>query len=728
MPTHPADPPTHTTTESHGPAPATGDPVSSGTDDRATVLGAERTHLAESREALHRMRTHTAGLQGQGADHVSTQHLKQMLYRRMKALEDDPGVPLFFGRLDYDRQLGAAFDEVLYIGRRHVVGEAGGEPLVVDWRAPVSLPFYRARPGDPMQVRLRRRFGFSHGQLTAFEDERLDRSPHTMDGAGELESEILESEIERPRTGPMRDIVATIQPEQDVIVRADLGHSLCVQGAPGTGKTAVGLHRAAYLLYAHRDQLSRSGVLVVGPNDSFLSYIADVLPALGEIDASQATAETMLTAATGCSVTGVDQAGVAVRKGDVRMAEVLRRAVWSHVTEPTEALVVPRGSRQFRVGAYLTAEVVAELRNRGVRYEAGRMMLPQRLAHQVLLRMEASGDSPDDRVQDSVARSRVVKQYAAAAWPALDPAKLVLRLITDADFLAFCAEGVLTDEEQRLVLRVKAPRSVRSAAWSSADVALIDEVADLLNRTSSLGHVIIDEAQDLSAMQLRAVGRRASTGSVTVLGDLAQATTPWATTSWADSLSHLGKPDAEIEELVAGFRVPGSVIDFAARLLPTIAPGLTPPHSVRRSRGDLTFTPGGHDALVTAVRTALEQEGTVGLIVADREVPGVRTVIEAAGLRYEVLGTEPQHFDTRVDLVPASIAKGLEFDHVVLAEPASIVDGEPDEITGLRRLYVCLTRAVTSLAIVHTRPLPEGLAGTPGALDHVAQDGSHLLG
>ena len=691
------------------------------------VLTAERTHLTQSREALHRMRAHTASLQGEGGDHVSTQHLKQTLYRRMKALEDDPEVPLFFGRLDYDTALGASFDESLYIGRRHVVGESGGEPLVVDWRAPVSLPFYRARPGDPMHVRLRRRFGFSHGELTAFEDERLDRSAAAA-APRELESEILESEIERPRTGPMRDIVATIQPEQDVIVRADLDHSLCVQGAPGTGKTAVGLHRAAYLLYAHRDQLSRSGVLVVGPNDSFLSYIADVLPALGEIDARQATAESLITAATGREVTGTDPAEVAVLKGDARMAEVLRRAVWSHVQEPTEALVVPRGSRQFRVGAHLTAEVVAELRDRGVRYEAGRAMLPQRLAHQVLLRMEASGDSPDDRVQDSVARSRVVKQYAAAAWPALDPAKLVLRLITDADFLAACATEVLTEEEQRLVLRAKAPRSVRNAAWSLADVALIDEAADLLNRTPSLGHVIIDEAQDLSAMQLRAVGRRASTGSVTVLGDLAQATTPWATTSWADSLAHLGKPDAEIEELVAGFRVPGSVIDFAAQLLPTIAPGLTPPHSVRRSRGDLTFTAGGHEEVVTSVHTALTREGTVGLIVADAAVADARSALESAGLRYELLGAEPQDFDTRIDLVPASVAKGLEFDHVVLAEPEAIVDGEPDRTTGLRRLYVCLTRAVTSLAVVHARPLPEALTGAPGAGDHVTQDVAHLLG
>ncbi len=275
------------------------------------------------------MRDHTAALNPVGGNHVSTEHLKQMLHRRMQSLQDDPTVPLFFGRLDYARDLGAETDETLYIGRRHVTGEAGGEPLVIDWRAGMSRPFYQARPGEPMGVRRRRRFGFSHGRLTAYEDEDLTSTRH------EVSSDILESEIERPRTGPMRDIVATIQPEQDSIVRAGLGQSLCVQGAPGTGKTAVGLHRAAYLLYAYRDQLARSGVLVVGPNDSFLSYIGDVLPALGEIDATQATVASLVSTATGAEIRGLDEVPAALVKGDPRMAEVLHRAVWGGLVAPT---------------------------------------------------------------------------------------------------------------------------------------------------------------------------------------------------------------------------------------------------------------------------------------------------------------------------------------------------------------------------------------------------------
>ncbi len=685
------------------------------------ILARERTHLAESRAALERMRLHTASLEAFGGDHVSTEHLKQALYRRMKALQDDPTVPLFFGRLDYEIELGAEQDEILYIGRRHVTGEAGGEPLVIDWRAGMSRPFYQARPGQSMGVRLRRRFGFSHGQLTAYEDEDLVELDHMA------HSEIMESEIERPRTGPMRDIVATIQPEQDSIVRAALGQSLCIQGAPGTGKTAIGLHRAAYLLYAFREQLARSGVLVVGPNDSFLSYIADVLPALGEIDAAQTTVTSLVCAANGVTIRGLDSVPAALIKGDARMAEVLHRAVWSHLGTAREPLVVPRGAYQWRVGAYLTTEIVDELRQRGVRYGAGRAMLPQRLAHQVLLRMEAAGDSPDDRVQDAVARSKPVKAYADAIWPALDAAKLIMKLLTDAEFLAAAADGLLSAEEQQLIRMRRPPRSVAAARWSFADVILIDEVTDLLQRTPSRGHVILDEAQDLSPMMLRAVGRRASTGSMTVLGDLAQATTPWATRSWQDSLAHLGHPDAAVEELVAGFRVPGAVIDFAARLLPHIAPALKPPHSVRTHRGelDLRLTARIGDELAEAINQATQNEGTVGVIGADAAVPGIRGLLHGRQIDYDVLGEDSEIFEPGVApersdpgitpqlkpiLVPATLAKGLEFDHVVLLEPADIVAGEPDHVTGLRRLYVCLTRAVTSLVVVYATELPTPLA------------------
>ena len=678
------------------------------------ALTQARDHLVEARSALREMREHTASLEALAGDRLSGEYLKQTLYRRMMALRDDPDTPLFFGRIDYRSSAGGDEDEDCWIGRLPVTREMGSEPMVYDWRAPVSLPFYRASRTEPMGVALRRRFGFSHGELTAFEDEHLAEAAGGEPASGH--SDILESEIERPRTGPMRDIVATIQPEQDLIVRAPLEQSVVVQGAPGTGKTAVGLHRAAYLLYAHRDQLSRSGVMVVGPNSSFLSYIADVLPALGEIDAVQETLESLVTRSAGRPVAGAEESAAAVLKGDPRLAEVLHRAVWNSIVEPTETLVVPRGSAQWRIPAHRCAAVIDELRGRGVRYAAGREMLAQRLAHQVLLRMEAAGESPDDRVQNAVARSRPVKAYVDAHWPALDAVKLVFRLVSDPDFLAVHAAGVLDADEQRLLqlTRGRGVRTPRSpAAWrpSLADLVLVDEVADLLNRTPSLGHLILDEAQDHSAMALRALGRRASTGSVTVLGDLAQATTAHATTSWADSLRHLGKPDSTVTELVAGFRVPRSVIEYAARLLPSIAPSLTPPHSVRRSAGDFRIVPGDLDAVATAAADALRREGTVGVIVADEQLTDVIDTLDDAGIEFGVLGkAADEAFDHRLDIVPAGLAKGLEFDQVVLVEPSGIVAAEPDRTTGLRRLYVCLTRAVSGLQVVHSEPLPDELA------------------
>ncbi|MEP9383108.1 AAA family ATPase [Nocardioides sp. KR10-350] len=676
-----------------------------------TELQREQAYLEASRANLARMRARVAALDGRHAGNwVSAEVLEWTLAERMRQLADDPDVPLFFGRTD-------TAAESFHLGRRHV-SDPDGEPMVVDWRAPVSVPFYRATRTEPMGIARRRRYGFAHGSLTGFEDEDLA-------GGHEAEhSAILEAEIERPRVGPMRDIVATIQPEQDVIVRADLARTIVVQGAPGTGKTAVGLHRAAYLLYAHRDQLTRRGVLVVGPNASFLRYIRDVLPALGEIDAKQATIEELV--AERGTVRAAEPADVATLKGDARMAEVLRRAVWSQLGSVEEALVVPRGSRRWRVSAYEARDVVGSLRANDLRYAAGRALLPRALAHRVLVQMERAGESPDDRVHDAVARAKPVKDYAARLWPEVTPAKLLFRLLSEPALLAESAAGVLTEEEQSLLLWATPPRSAGTARWTLADLVLLDEIADLLDRTPSVAHIVADEAQDLSAMMLRALGRRSATGSLTVLGDLAQATTPWASRSWADALAHLGKPDGHVEQLTRGFRVPADVISYAARLLPRIAPDLEPPVAVRRARGELTRTT---DPLGAVLADVVGRVGSVGLIVPDAGLATARRELEAAGLSYAVVGEEapdgrgdPEsaaslatEFDVHLDLVPASLAKGLEFDHVVLDDPAGIVTGEPDRDTGLRRLYVCLTRAVSTLVVRHRDDLPPELEGAMSA-------------
>ncbi|KWT56906.1 AAA family ATPase [Streptomyces albus subsp. albus] len=678
--------------------------------DQQDPLERERAHLAASRAALRAMRRDAEALNiaDVTANWVNAEVLQGEVEARIKALADLSGTPLFFGRLDYlhapgtDLAEGAA-GENFYIGRRHV-HDADGDPMVIDWRAPVSQPFYRASKKDPMDLRLRRRFGYTGGRLTAYEDEHL-----TDPAEAEQHSKLLQAEIERPRVGPMRDIVATIQPEQDEIVRAGIGGTVCVQGAPGTGKTAVGLHRVAYLLYAHRERLARSGTLVIGPNRSFLHYIEQVLPALGELEVKQATVDDLVAHV---EVRGADDAAAATVKGDARLAEVLRRAVWSHVRKPEEACVVVRGSRRWRVPAYEIEEIVDELLRRDIRYGAAREALPQRIAHAVLVRMEQAGEAPDDRVQDAVARNAAVKAVVKEVWPPVDPAKLVLRLLGDAEFLAEQAAGILTPEEQKTILWAKPARSVKSAKWSAADAVLIDEAADLVSRTHSLGHVVLDEAQDLSPMQYRAVGRRCSTGSATILGDIAQGTTPWSTDTWEEALAHLGKPGAAVEELTLGFRVPREVIAYASRLLPAIAPDLAEATSIRDAAGDFAIrrVPAAEldAAVIAACREALAKEGSIGLIAADARLPALRAALDAAGLAVLSPGEETSA-EARLTLVPATLAKGLEYDYVVLDEPAAIVDDEPDERTGLRRLYVCLTRPVSGLTVVHAADLPERL-------------------
>jgi hypothetical protein len=677
------------------------------------VLTSERDQLRRSREYLALMREDVLSLKAMGGDPVSEEYLKADLYHRAEALKDIPDAPLFFGRLDYAVQPEATEDAVaghsFHIGRRHVHAP-DGTPAVIDWRAPVSRPFYRASGTDPMGLELRRRFGFSGGELTAYEDEvfTTDRSAPDVRSSP---SQILIEEIERPRSGPMRDIVATIAPDQDDIVRADVGQTVCVQGAPGTGKTAVGLHRVAYLLYAYREQVRRRGVVVVGPNRAFLSYIRNVLPALGELDVTQTTVGELVGSGgpegtkAPASVRGTDPEAAAIVKGDARMAEVLRRALWSSVRRPTDALVLPRGSRRWRVPAYELDELVAELRTRGVRYGAARELLEHRIAHVILTQMEAAGEACDDRTHEAVRRSRPVRAAVDALWPKIDPVRLVFGLLSSAPALAAAAEGVLTAAEQDLIVWSPVPRGPRSAPWSAADLVLIDEARDLITRTPSLAHVVVDEAQDLSPMECRALGRRCSTGAATVLGDLAQGTTPWAAPSWPSLLSNLGKPDTGVRELSVGYRVPRQILDYASALLAVIAPELQPASSLRADPGALDVVrvpaPALGPQLAAACAKALTRPGSVAVVAADPQVRSLAGALHRAGLDYGEPGS-----DARLTLVPVTLAKGLEFDHVIVVEPARIARAEA---RGLHRLYVALTRAVSRLTVLHVEPLPDPL-------------------
>ena len=670
------------------------------------VLTAERAHLAHAADCLTEMRTAASAVTDAGVDAWASERLGAARAERLRALAADPHVPAFFGRTD-----GAGVDdprETFHIGRRHV-RDAAGDPVVIDWRAPMSRAFYQASAADPQGLARRRRFGFSGGELTSYEDEPLDRR-HEDDGP----SALLRAEIERPRSGPMRDIVATIQPDQDDIVRAPLSESICVQGAPGTGKTAVGLHRAAYLLYTHAGQLARSGILVVGPNRTFLRYIEQVLPTLGEVDVDQTTVADLTGRVT---VRAVDPPEVAVLKGDARMAEVLRRALWGGITKPADSVQVPLVGRRYRVPVERLKRYVDDLR-RGARadddqqllhYAAGRERLALLVAEDARRQKEEAGGSPSDAETRRTARSAEVRAFCDDVWPARDAAGLVAALFTDAALLARAARGILDDDEQALLRWPAAPRSVRSAPWTDADAVLVDEVAGLLERTAGYGHVVVDEAQDLSPMECRAVARRLAAGSLTVLGDLAQATSPWAAADWQQTLTGLGRPGTVVRPLTRGYRVPSEVLDYANRLLPVIAPDLPAATAVRSEPGSLTVRAvsflGG--PLVEVVRELAATPGSIGVVCADAAVDEVVAVLTGAGIAAAALADDGEEA-APVAVVPASLVKGLEFDAVVVVDPAAIAAAEP---RGLHRLYVVLTRAVSTLVVLHRGDLPEPLTG-----------------
>jgi DNA helicase IV len=404
----------------------------------------------------------------------------------------------------------------------------------------------------------------------------------------------------------------------------------------------------------------------------------------------------------------VDPPESARLKGDARMAAVLRAALWGHVTEPGDDFVYVHGATRYRIARGRVAQVVADLRG-GTRYGPGREAVAGRLAALVVAQMERRGATPDDRELAALARSRPVRQLLDALWPRLSPEQVLFRLLADPDYLAAAAGGHLTPAEQAILLWRKPYRSAKSAKWSAADAVLLDELADLIDRTPSLSHLMVDEAQDLSPMQCRALGRRCGNGSVTVLGDIAQGTSAWAVDDWPTLLTHLGKPDTRLAVLDRGFRVPAQIIEYAAQLLPAIAPDLSAPTSVRRSPGALRVTATANlpGAVLQACRERLADPGSVGVIAADTDITALYDGLCAAGLDAALLGRDEDAMAaSRLVCVPASLAKGLEFDTVVAVEPSHVVAAEP---RGLHRLYVVLTRAVSALHVVHAEPLPQAL-------------------
>ena len=651
-----------------------------GSDAPATTpfpdLGAERDRLTFARRARDRMIDRLQHVDpDSSADAFTAEYIEMTVWDALHDLQS-PGAGDFFGRIDTveDRTArdGGQRRDTWYIGRRHIEDDQH-DPVVIDWRAPVAAPFYRATGADPLGVALRRRFTMDTadagpGEITAYLDEHLD-DPDAADVASGIPDPVL-AEIGAARTGAMREIVATIQAEQDIVIRAPIDQVLIVQGGPGTGKTAVALHRAAYLMFEHRGRLARDGVLVVGPNRAFLDYISHVLPSLGERSVRQCTVADLCLPKV--QITGMDDPGTAREKGSAAMLDLLATTALDAVTPPAADIVLPIGSRRVvlsrdEVAEWLTraADAVIPVNQRRERLRA--------IAGQELLRRTGR--------DDAWSHAGPLKTALNAAWPTQQPIKLVDRI------LANLFDG---------------PRGKRRL-WTIADQLLVDEANSILNGPPLVyGHVVVDEAQDHSAVALRVIGRRSPATSMTLVGDVAQSTTPAGQERWTDVLALIAAGKAgDIAELTIGYRVPEPILVEANRLLPLTGVDATASRSVRREGNAPEWTVAAPDKIgrtvadvVAAVKHRHRNTGVVAPVSMHEELAAAML---AGGFVAVDHVHELGHDD--VPLFGPEQVKGLEFDGVVVVEPNHILDGTP---RGARLLYVAMTRAVQELAFVTT--------------------------
>jgi len=625
---------------------------------------------------------------------------------------------LVFGRVDDDE--GGAY----HIGRLAVASE-DQEPVVVDWRAPIAEPFYRATGREPMGLRRRRHFATRGRELLDIEDEVFD-----LEGlaAGDIQGHgALLSALDEHRTGHLTDIVATIQGEQDEIIRDRLKGMVVVQGGPGTGKTVVALHRAAYLLYTHRFPLEGQGVLVVAPNRLFLRYVERVLPSLGEAGVHLLVLADLVEDLIGeIPVRLEESSATAAIKGDARMADVIGAAIRDRQRPLREDLVVPYGLMSLRFTASVSAQVVREARRRARTHNAGR----RHVENEVFRLLAASHRSQPDpeAVRSRLRNDENVRAALERIWPQLTPTELLRDLFGSRALLGSAARGLLSESELASLARNRGD-GPGSYAWSDSDVPLLDEAYARLGprlgrrhddpEARTYGHIIVDEAQDQSPMALRMIARRSLNGSMTVVGDIAQATSAGGAHSWEDVLRWLPETSESPRrrELTIGYRIAAPNMGLAARVLAEAEPSLDPPRSVRTDGTPPRIVgspPEGLAALVVSV--SLEERaatggGSVAVILPRSLIDEVEAGFVVAGVDHGRATIASRNVTgglrSDITLIPVALAKGLELDAGVVVEPARIVAEEP---RGLRALYVALTRATKRLALVHAEPLPDVLA------------------
>ena len=669
---------------------------------------------------------------------------------------------LVFGRID--ERAGAR----RYIGRIGISDEEQSQ-LLVDWRAPAARTFYQATAANAQDVVRRRHLTTRERQVVGIEDEVLDLDAITEEERGHLAGEgALMAAVTARRTGRMGDIVATIQAEQDRIIRSDLGGALVVQGGPGTGKTAVALHRAAYLLYTYRERLERSGVLVVGPNSLFLRYIEQVLPSLGETGVVLSTAGQLYP---GVDATQDDPPVVAALKGDLRMARVISRAV-------RERQRVPESPRQLKVDRavlLLRPDVVAAARSRARRtgkpHNAAREGFLKDLLNTLAadlaraVNIELSADHRDELLDD-LRSSPDVRRELNLCWMPVTAGKLLRDLFADPAALERVAPD-LSPRERALL------RRDRNAAWTVSDVPLLDEAAELLgdprdsdrvaealaraqraedlanaraalsnvdsmirpsaeqladrfaqsgpsltvaeraegDRTWAYGHLVVDEAQELSPMMWRLLFRRCPAKSMTLVGDVTQVGSAAGTSSWAAVLDRMMAGRWRVEELTVNYRTPAEVMAVATGLLRAAGHEVRPPQSVREAEVPPVAVHVAAEHVTAAVthvvRTGLAEltGGRLAVITGDGRENALHDEL-AAILPAGTVGSGRTTLDNPVSVLGATTAKGLEFDMVVVVEPQAIVDRS---VRGVNDLYVALTRPTQRLVVVHSEDLPAGL-------------------
>lgn len=581
--------------------------------------------------------------------------------------------------------------ETYYLGK-HAISDEQRNKLVINWQAPAATPYFEATFDDPCGLVRRRKYSTSQNRVLDFDEVLFAELAASVDELTQADLNGIDDavlrDLEQTRDGEMRDIVQTIHAAQYALVRSDLDQLLVVQGGPGTGKTAVALHRVSWLLWNHATQIGPQDVLVVGPNATFTKYIRKVLPGLGDDDVQHIDVRSLGPIAS----SGREEAADVLRlKGEARMAALLAAALRQRVRVPVgvEQLEVGPPGRVSRVERADIERVLATTLAGDATFNAGRLGFRAWLG---------------DRVTTDVSSSQL-DAAAERVWPNLSPQQFLIDLFGSRERLVAAAGDDFTAGDVQRLLRSGASR-VSEETWSDADVALLDEVQHLMSgRPTTYGHVVLDEAQDLSPMQLRSIRRRSRTGSMTVVGDIAQSTGPWARDTWDDVVNALRQEfPVSIEELTFGYRVPQQIYALAAELLPAAAPGVTAPKVVRNAPEDPTLIECDHGSQVAeAVKAAQVYAGRglfVGVIVPDALRSDLAEGLTGEGIRWG--DAAAGQLSTSINVLSAEQSKGLEFDAVVVIEPDAIAS---ESESGLRLLYVALTRSTRFLTIAHAGPV-----------------------